>query len=235
MKYLYLWINIASFVVPFIFSFHPKLKFYKKWKSLFPAIFIMMAFFIPWDVFFTENGFWGFNDIYISGIKIANLPIEEWLFFICIPYACLFTHYSLLHFFPKFSFSKKTTSVLYVILITILLVVLFYNYDKWYTALNFSYAIILLGLVFNYDRKTLSVFLPTFFVVLFPFYIVNGILTGSWIEQQVVWYDNTQNLGIRVGTIPIEDSIYALGMLLTVFVLTEYFESRKATKEDLVL
>ncbi len=31
-------------------------------EILFPAIFIMMAFFISWDVIFTNNGIWGFND-----------------------------------------------------------------------------------------------------------------------------------------------------------------------------
>tara|TARA_R110002072_G_scaffold300390_1_gene477709 strand:+ start:4173 stop:4868 length:696 start_codon:yes stop_codon:yes gene_type:complete len=227
MEYLYLWINIASLSVPFIFSFHPKLKFYKKWRSLFPAIFLMMAFFIPWDIFFTENGIWGFNEQYLSGIKLINLPIEEWLFFICIPYACLFTHYSLVKFFPKMALSNRTTSISYVILITTLLTVVVYNYAKWYTAVNFAYAILLLGLIYNYSRKSLSVFFPTFLVVLIPFYIVNGLLTGSWIDDEVVWYNDLHNLNIRVGTIPIEDSIYALSMLLTVFVLTQYFEKKR--------
>lgn len=227
MEYLYLWINIASLSVPFIFSFHPKLKFYKKWRSLFPAIFLMMAFFIPWDILFTENGIWGFNEQYLSGIKLINLPIEEWLFFICIPYACLFTHYSLVKFFPKMALSNRTTSISYVILITTLLAVIVYNYAKWYTAVNFAYAILLLGLIYNYSRKSLSVFFPTFLVVLIPFYIVNGLLTGSWINDEVVWYNDLHNLNIRVGTIPIEDSIYALSMLLTVFVLTQYFEKKR--------
>lgn len=227
MEYLYLWINIASLSVPFIFSFHPKLKFYKKWRSLFPAIFLMMAFFIPWDILFTENGIWGFNEQYLSGIKLINLPIEEWLFFICIPYACLFTHYSLVKFFPKMALSNRTTSISYVILITTLLAVVVYNYAKWYTAVNFAYAILLLGLIYNYSRKSLSVFFPTFLVVLIPFYIVNGLLTGSWINDEVVWYNDLHNLNIRVGTIPIEDSIYALSMLLTVFVLTQYFEKKR--------
>jgi lycopene cyclase domain-containing protein len=230
MKLLYLYINLGSFLIPFIFSFHPKLKFYKKWKSLFPAILIMMAFFISWDVIFTNAGIWGFNEFYISGYKILSLPIEEWLFFICIPYACLFTHYSLLYFFPNFKISIKVTSVVHIILLSILSVTLLYYYNRWYTLINFLYGIVLLGLIYNYWPELLRTFYPTFIVILLPFIIVNGILTGSWIKNQVVWYNDAENLGVRLLTIPIEDIIYALTMLLTVFVLTEYFEKQYAKK-----
>ena len=181
----------------------------------------MMAFFIPWDIFFTNNGVWGFNDTYISGFKLLNLPIEEWLFFICIPYACMFTHYSLRYFYPKLAFGERATSITYITLQCIMIITLWYNYDKWYTLINFGYAILLLGLVYNLKREQLQKFLPTFLIILLPFFLINGILTGSFIENQVVWYNNTENLGIRIFTIPIEDSIYALTMLLTVFVLME--------------
>ena len=69
-------------------------------------------------------------------------------------------------------------------------------------------------------------FLPTYFIIFIPFFLVNGILTGSGIEDQVVWYNDAENMGIRLLTIPIEDTIYNLGMLLTVFVCTEIFENR---------
>jgi lycopene cyclase domain-containing protein len=62
--------------------------------------------------------------------------------------------------------------------------------------------------------------------MLIPFFIVNGILTGSFIEDQVVWYNNDENLGIRIGTVPIEDSVYAFTMILTVLVLTNYFDKK---------
>ena len=227
MSYLYLWLNIGSFFIPFLFSFHPKLRFYKKWKSLFPAILIMMAIFIPWDVIFTQEGIWGFNETYHSGYLFFGLPLEEWLFFIFIPYACLFIHYSMLYFFPKLRLSNSVTSLIYVFLITTLLAVLLYYYDRWYTVINFSYAVLILGLVYNYNRKLLNSFFLTFLVILIPFFIINGILTGSGLESPVVWYDNTENLGIRLLTIPVEDIIYALGMLLTVLACTEYFEERK--------
>ncbi len=230
MKYLYLWLDIGSLLIPFLFSFHPKLQFYKKWRSLFPAIFIMMLFFISWDIFFTHKGIWGFNKAYLSGYNLLNLPIEEWLFFICIPYACLFTHYSLLYFFPKMRFKNTTSSVIYVLLISILLGVLLYYYDHWYTVVNFGYAALLLGWIYNNHSKLLNTFFPTFLVILLPFFLINGILTGIGINNPIVWYDNSENLGVRLLTIPVEDIIYALGMLLTVLALTEFFEEQYISK-----
>ncbi|MDC8002013.1 lycopene cyclase domain-containing protein [Aequorivita todarodis] len=230
MWHLYLLLDIASLSIPFLFSFHPKLKFYKLWKYFIPATFIMMAFFIPWDILFTQHGFWGFNEKYLSGIHFGNLPIEEWLFFICIPYACIFTIYAFKNLLPKFSFSSKVTGIVYFSLQTILIVCLLYFYDRWYTAVNFGYAIVLLALIFNYKREALQVFFPVFLILLVPFFIVNGFLTGSWIHEQVVWYNDTENLGIRIGTVPVEDSVYALSMLLTVYVLMERFKEKYPPK-----
>ena len=82
MKFLYLFLNLGSIIIPFIFSFHPKIKFYSKWKSLLIGIIVMMSIFIPWDILFTNHRIWGFNEKYTTGYKILNLPIEEWLFFI---------------------------------------------------------------------------------------------------------------------------------------------------------
>lgn len=231
MKYLYLWLNLGSFVVPFLFSFHPRLQFYKKWKSLFAGIFVMMAVFIPWDIVFTNNGFWGFNDAYITGIKFLNLPIEEWLFFICIPYACLFTHHSLLVLFPKLGFSRITVDVIYASVVTILVISLWYYYDRWYTFVNFVYGLLVLGIAYNYYRPTLRPFFATYLVILIPFFLVNGALTGGFFDNdQVVWYNNAENIGVRLITIPIEDIIYNLGMLLTVYLVMERLEQKKAAK-----
>jgi len=60
----------------------------------------------------------------------------------------------------------------------------------------------------------LSSFYLTFLVMLIPFFIVNGILTGTGIENEVVWYNNDENLGIRMLTIPVEDSVFAFSLIL---------------------
>ncbi|WP_406684468.1 lycopene cyclase domain-containing protein [Seonamhaeicola sp. MEBiC1930] len=228
MKYLYLILNLGSISIPFLFSFHPKLKFYKVWQPLIISTFLSMLIFIPWDIIFTINGFWGFNSNYLIGITIFNLPLEEWLFFICIPYACVFTHYALLHYFPKMILSRELTKLISYVLMLLLTVLLIYNYDKWYTFINFSLAIILIYASIRKQLNLLSQFYLTFMVMLIPFFIVNGILTGSFIDDQIVWYNDSQNLGIRLLTIPIEDSIYAFSLILMNLVLIQYFKKTEA-------
>ena len=187
---------------------------------------LTMGVFIPWDVIFTIHGVWGFNSDYFLGFEIFSLPLEEWLFFICIPFACVFTHYALLLYFPNLKLNKVATKAIIISLVLILFILALVNYDKWYTLVNFSLAIPLTWLVYKYNPQLLQHFFLTFLVMLIPFFIVNGFLTGSWIDNQVVWYNDAENLGIRMGTIPFEDSIYAYSMILMNLYYFEYLCSR---------
>jgi len=75
--------------------------FIRHWKPYFLAIIIVGFFFIAWDVFFTYQQVWGFNDEYLIGVRILGMPLEEYLFFLLIPYASVFIHYSLEYFYPN--------------------------------------------------------------------------------------------------------------------------------------
>lgn len=222
---LYLFLNIASFIIPFLYSFENKMRYIKRWKAVFSAILITATFFIIWDVFFTKIGIWSFNPRYHSGIEFFDLPIEEWLFFICIPYASLFIHFAFHYFCPKVSLTDRTVKLIYWILMLITIPILFFNIDKWYTAVNYSVFIGILTLTVFKIPNVLNTFFITFLIILIPFLIVNGILTGSFIDEPVVIYNNAENLGIRIGTIPVEDVAYAFSMLLMSLILIKKIES----------
>lgn len=226
MSYLYLLLDLGSLSIPFLFSFHPKLKFYKYWKALFLAIPITMLIFIPWDIIFTQNGFWGFNNSYFLNTRIFSLPIEEWLFFICIPYACVFTHYALLYYFPKMQLSHAASKSITFLLLATLILGVSIHYDHWYTFIIFSFSIFLISIVFYFNKELLKTYYLTFLVMLIPFFLVNGILTGSFIVNEVVWYNPDQILGVRLFTIPIEDTLYAFTLILMNLALTAYFQKK---------
>lgn len=211
---LYLWIDLLSISVPFLVSFHPRIRLYKRYKALFLAFLITLVPFVVWDVYFTVQGYWGFNEAYLSGIYLFHLPLEEWLFFICIPYACVFTHLSILEINPDLALPEKVSKRITFGLLVLFALVLVFNFDKAYTAVDMVFAIITLALVAKFNPKLLNSFYLTFLFMLIPFFIVNGILTGTGIEGNIVWYNDAENLGIRIGTIPIEDSVYAFSLIL---------------------
>lgn len=229
---LYFWVNLLSISVPFLVSFHPRLKLYKDWSSLFLATVVAMTPYIVWDVIFTEKAFWGFNEIYLSGYYMFGLPIEEWLFFICIPYACIFTHYALLELYNKFVLSAKWSRLLTFVLMSVFAIVLFFNLDRAYTRLDMVFALVILPIVYKFNFALLQRFYITFLFMLIPFIIVNGVLTGTGIENEIVWYNNIQNLDIRFLTIPIEDFVYAFSLLLLNLFLFEWFKSLWAKRKS---
>src|SRR5687767_6113258 len=106
--YIYLYLNLLTLFFPLLLSFDKRVAFYKTWPALFPALLINALIFIPWDVFFTQQKIWGFNPEHLLGIYFLGLPLEEILFFITVPYACIFIYECLNVYFGE-SFLQKFT------------------------------------------------------------------------------------------------------------------------------
>ena len=210
---LYFILLVSSVAVPFILSFDKKLQFWRQWKYLFPAIFVVAAVYIFFDVLLTKAGVWGFNPRYHSNILLFNLPIEEWLFFIVIPYASIFLHDAFVLYFPQIKIKNLPSKIITVALLIILVLLVLFNLDKIYTVYIYSTLIVTLVIYLFSKSNIINQFYITFLLILIPFLIVNGVLTGSFIESEVVWYNNEENLGIRFFTIPVEDFAYGFSMI----------------------
>ena len=205
---LYAAIDIGCLIVPLLASFHPAIGFYREWRYFIPVSLNVAVLFIGWDILFTHLGVWSFNPDYISGYYFCTLPIEEIAFFICIPYACNFTYYCFRKFVPT-PFTQAEATKLAYLLSAILAAVGLYHVTIIYTSVTF---LLLAALLFFTARhgELLKYFFVAYAVNLMPFFISNGLLTGSWITQPIVLYNSSYNLGIRIGTIPLEDFFYGM-------------------------
>ncbi|MFV8838623.1 lycopene cyclase domain-containing protein [Salinimicrobium soli] len=227
MEYTYLLVNFFTILVPFLFSFHPKLRFDKTWGAFFPAVFFTGLLFVLWDMWFTSMGVWGFNERYLTGINIGNLPLEEVLFFFCIPYACVFTFHCLDLLLRK-KVGQKGQMNTTLFFASILLIIGVLNLDKYYTASTFlSLGILLLISEFLFKIPWLKRFYIVYAVLLIPFFIVNGVLTGTGIEEEVVWYNSEEFMGIRLLTIPVEDIFYGMELILLNLLIYRFLLSRR--------
>lgn len=214
-----------TIAVPAILSFEKKLQFYKQIKYLTPAILVVGAVYIAFDIYMTKKGVWGFNPAYHLNIVFWGLPLEEWLFFIVIPYASIFLHDSFVLYFPKAVLPDKASFYLSCLLLVLFIFFAAFYIDKSYTAYIFLTGAVAIGFSFFDKTKLINHFYISYLIILIPFFIVNALLTGTFIEDEVVWYNNTENLGIRVLSIPVEDFVYGFSLILLVLLARTFFKN----------
>ena len=113
---------------------------------IFPAV-----VFLLWDEFFTRSGVWSFSNAYTVGIRIGNLPIEEALFFITVPYCCMFIYECVRCYFPKLTNLRWADKLLWVLAL-ILFFVGILQADKAYTAYTFILNALFIGFIYIFKK-----------------------------------------------------------------------------------
>lgn len=210
MNYFYLILDIICIGFPIALSFDKNVKFVTRWKYAVVSVIITAAIFIPWDSYFTKIGIWGFNDEYLTGIHFFGLPLEEDLFFIAVPFACIFVYECVKFYLPKFV-AKLDAHLSWVHLLafnvlSILLIVLYFG--NWYTMSAIIGALIVINICSLIVRNYMSAAIISYAFISIPFVLINGALTGLFTEKPVVWYNPEQFSQIRITSIPMEDFFY---------------------------
>jgi lycopene cyclase domain-containing protein len=225
-KYAYLLINFLTIIFPVLLSFDKRVAFYKSWKFIWPGLLITGLMFLFWDVLFTIKGVWSFNPDYITGIKFFELPLEEILFFLTVPFSCIFI-YACLNYYVTWSIPNRVNEWISNLMIIISVLMLVMYQDRIYTLVTFGLLLVLIiALQYGFKAPWLNRFYMAYVVSLLPFYIVNGVLTSI----PIVLYNNAENIGKRVGTIPVEDHFYSMALLVMNVGFFEYFKNKhKAT------
>ena len=228
---LYLKILLFSFIIPFLASFNSKIKFNNYFLPLSIALLVSSIPFILGDIYFTYLGVWGFNSEYHLGILVGNLPLEEILFFLIIPFCCVFTYF-VLKKFEKFNLSYNAIVLKSFALILLVIGLIFH--ERSYTLfVSFFSSLIMLNISYS-KSKWNGYFLSTYIIIsLIPFIIVNGLLTGYLdLDSPPVWYNSNEIIGVRFLTIPIEDFAYSFMLLYTNFFLFEFFCNKLILNEN---
>ena len=232
--YTYFLIHAAAVAGPLLLSFDKKVAFYKKWKYVFPAMLLPALFFLVWDELFTRRAVWQFNEQYVTGFKIGSLPVEEVLFFITVPYCCVFVYECIRCYFPNL---KNKAAANYLLLLVGLILLFFglMHTAKDYTASTFMLNAVFISCLFFFKKWfkgfDATSFLVAYVICLIPFFIVNGFLTA----YPVVIYNDAENLGIRLFSflpwpmhnIPFEDTFYGMLLILMNIALFEKLRNKK--------
>lgn len=240
-EWTYLWVNLAVLAVPLVASFDRRVAFVKEWKAFWPACLLTMAGFIAWDVWFTKSGIWGFNAAHLMGVNILGLPLEEWLFFITVPYACVFTYACFKKYFPHAPLGLGHRSFTTSMAALCIGLALGFS-DRAYLGLTAALcAIWLVGVLIRW-RSWMGHFWFAYAVLLIPFILSNGVLTGLdfWsypilhnapetIHDHIVWYNNSENSGWRLFSMPVDDLLYGLLLIGINVSLFEAFSPKTNT------
>lgn len=228
MQFTYLLIDFFTVIICFLFSFHPKINFYRHFGAFILSALLVGFVFVVWDVLFTKAGVWWFNDDYLLGIKIFNLPIEEIFFFICIPFSCVFTYFCLTEFLPM-DWKIQNDKIFILTSIMVCGIMAVYFHEQIYTFVTFlTLAISLAVLYFVLKVRWIGKAFTVYLILLPGFLLVNGILTGTGIDKPIVNYNPKDFIGFRILTIPVEDFFYGFEMIIW-----NLFFFKKFKKNDL--
>ncbi|MGQ9643522.1 MAG: lycopene cyclase domain-containing protein [Ignavibacterium sp.] len=219
----YLIINILIIFFPLVLSFDKNLTYYKKIPQLFFSILIVSTAYIIWDSIATNRGDWAFSPEHLIGIYFFGLPIEEILFFITVPYSCVFI-YETVKFYVKGKELRLNKNFFWGAALLLLIISIVFNYQHYtFTVTIFTATFFIISTLIKPQLLNSYHYWLTMLISFVPFLIVNYFLTSI----PVVTYNETAFFGKRFLTIPLEDFLYSFSMISLWILFYEIAQSRR--------
>jgi len=215
-KHTYTLLGILIPLGPIALSFDQKVNFIQYLIPVLGAMIIGAFVYILWDVFAVKKKHWRFNDEYVGSLRIAHLPLGEWLFFIGVPYACLFIYEVVLAYFGDSTlegFEIILPFLTYGLAVFAALNGVFQKkgYTSW---VSYSVAFVLIMVsVFAPGIWVSTAFWTFMGLSLIAFLIVNGV----YVNLPTIYYNGENFSGKRIIGIPIEDFFYNFSYLVLLF------------------
>ena len=211
MKFEYLLFNFLVIVGPVISQFNRQIRHVSRWRLKLITSGIVLIPYVIWDALVTGSHWW-FNKAYTLDFRLFGLPIEEWLFFITVPFGCLLVWETLPHADSWLIRLKSLRYIRVVLYAALPAGVWVFSTGKQYTGLVlFCFGLVglmdtLLGVDLLLRPKTYLYLVVVSSLIL----VFNGYLTG----RPVVLYGEAYQVGYRILTIPVEDFGYGFTLML---------------------
>lgn len=217
MKFEYLLFNLVVIAGPVVSQFSRQIKYVSRWRLKLLVSGIIMIPYVIWDVLVVGSHWW-FNKAYTLDFRLFGLPMEEWLFFITVPFGCLLVWETL----PDTRLSTQLRPLRHarqVLYMSLPVGIWVFSTGKQYTGL----VLCCFGLVGLADTllRTDLLLQPKIYVYLT---IVSGLIlvfNGYLTARPVVLYGEAYQIGYRMWTIPIEDFGYGFTLVLFNTILYE--------------
>jgi len=222
--FIYIGILLVTFIIPVLLELRKSTGFFYNLKYLVPAIVFSGAIYIIWDLRFEEKSIWVFNNEFLTGISILNLPLEEWIYFFVLPFLGVFIYEFVKHRFNNFEYPKFFLAFSLVLLV-LFGIIAYLSRQKLFPFFLFFLLTIYLGYtVFrNRFKKHYSKFYLAFFILIIPFTIINGVIT----TLPVIEYNPDHILGIHVYAIPVENFASLFLLFIMNITIYEYLKERR--------
>ncbi len=215
MRAEYLLFDALVFLPPFLFSLTRVAGVRARLPALFFAIAATAVPFVAWDAA-VAGRHWSFEPTRVLGVRLFGLPIEEVLFFVAVPFACLFTWETLLGG-PRAALSSRLRLAPFAVMALLLPAAYALSAGREYTAAALAALALSAALdralgtrLFEHPRYWLFLAVVSALGLLF-----NGYLTG----RPIVLYGAPYFLGLRLGPVPLEDFVYGAAMTSSVAAL----------------
>ena len=228
MQINYLLIDALIVLFPLLLSFKWKFAYYRYFKALFPAIALVALGYILWDALVTARGDWSFNYTYLSKITFIGLPLEEILFFIVVPYSCIFIYENLDYFLPNKKIPFNRIFYIGLSILFIILGIAFYYQDYTILALMSCAFFFLVAAFFTPHLLQSRNYWLYIGISMIPFIVFNYLLTSIPIvsyNPTAIWGGDGLWNG-RFITIPFEDFFYNFSLLSFYLMVYQVFKKR---------
>lgn len=219
---LYLAIDLIVVAVPLALSFDRRVAYFRAWPAVFTSTAVIALPYVVWDALAASAEVWRFSAQHGGRPLLFGLPAGELLFFVVVPFSCLFLYEVVRAYLPhrQINFPRAAGFAIAGLSFTAAVLVL----PRGYTSVVFGAFGLFFVLASAANPSLLRQRTAWFALALsyLPFALVNGVLTSL----PVVRYNPRDILGLRVLSIPVEDFFYSFSMLGLLFLVYDRLRRR---------